>query len=110
VFNAGPLLLLDTRDVRDNHDNDNSNNKNNNNKNKNNKNNNNSEEASNKKILRELYIPERLPSEDTFWSVYYREHERDVSKTNELAPWVRRKLDSFEGLVDSNNRYNSGLN
>jgi len=110
VFNAGPLLLLDTRDVRDYHDNDNSNNKNNNNKNKNNKNNNNSEEASNKKILRELYIPERLPSEDTFWSVYYREHERDVSKTNELAPWVRRKLDSFEGLVDSNNRYNIGPN
>lgn len=99
MFNAGPLLLLDTRDVRDYHDNDN-----------NNKNNNNNEEASNKKILRELYIPERLPSEDTFWSVYYREHERDVSKTNELAPWVRRKLDSFEGLVDSNNRYNSGLN
>ena len=99
MFNAGPLLLLDTRDVRDYHDNDN-----------NNKNNNNNEDASNKKILRELYIPERLPSEDTFWSVYYREHERDVSKTNELAPWVRRKLDSFEGLVDSNNRYNSGLN
>ena len=99
MFNEGPLLLLDTREVRDYNDNDNCNSI---------INNNNYQANNNKMIRRELYIPERLPSEDTIWSVYYRQHARDVTKTNELAPWVRRKLDSFEGLVDSSNRYNSG--
>jgi len=81
VFNTGPLLLLDTKLFHDKRDDI---------------------------IRRKLYIPKRLPSEDTVWSIYYRDHERDITKTNELAPWVRRKLDSFEGLVDSSNRYNRG--
>jgi len=51
---------------------------------------------------REAGIPEGMASSQTMWSTYYRTLGRDCStpeKVNDLAPWVRQRLDQFSGFV-----------
>lgn len=44
-------------------------------------------------------IPPNMPSLSTYWSVFYRKEVRNPLQTEPLAPWLRKKLDSFEILV-----------
>jgi hypothetical protein len=43
-------------------------------------------------------FPPRMASENTAWSKHYRTTARDGSKVNELAPWVRARLEAFSGM------------
>ncbi len=45
-------------------------------------------------------IPQDIPSQHTTWSKHYRSGARDSSKVNDLAPWVRKRLQLF-GLDDT---------
>jgi hypothetical protein len=43
-------------------------------------------------------FPPNMASASTAWSRHYRSERRDPSKTNELAPWVRARLEAYAGM------------
>lgn len=46
-------------------------------------------------------IPDDLPSLEAVWSKYYQEYPRQPHITDEISYWLDARLDSFAGLVYS---------